>query len=71
MKILCLLINTGEVQPLAWHRKKLSVKEYRRLFKHYKHDKDVIGISSIDFTRLGYTTKRDVKTDLEKYQPEG
>ena len=63
MNILCLRVEDGKVQPIAYSDRDISKKVARRLLRKFKNDADVSGASVVDYARL-YDSKTEARSQL-------
>jgi hypothetical protein len=63
MNILCLRVEDGKVQPIAYSDSDISKKVARRLLRKFKNDADVSGISVVNYARL-YDSKTEARSQL-------
>jgi hypothetical protein len=64
--ILCLKINDGHVQPLAWSNTEISKKAARRETYKFQKDRDVVGYKTSPWHRL-YDTISNMKSELPEF----
>ena len=67
MYILCLRLDDGKVQPIAYSGSKVSSKRLRKLLKKFCKDRDVVSFDQVDYVRL-YGTKAEVKQSLPEFK---
>ncbi|EPX84798.1 hypothetical protein [Salipiger mucosus] len=65
-RVLCLRLDDGTVQPLAWTDIDLSKKEIRRATRKFRKDADVEGSCLLPVSRL-YDTAAEAKNELPRY----
>ena len=64
--VICLRLDDGNVQPLAWTEGKLSVKRLRKACRKFRHDPDVVEPVSMHWARL-YFSPAEMKRELPQY----
>ena len=64
--VICLCLDDGKVQPLAWSRRKLSIKRLRKAVKQFSHDPDVVKAACMHWSRL-YSSIRDMHNELPEF----
>lgn len=64
--VICLQLDDGKVQPLAWSERKLSVKGLRKACRKFRHDSDVVRPVSMHWARL-YNSPTDMKRELPQF----
>lgn len=66
ISVVCLRLDDGKVQPLAWTEGKLSIKQLRKACKQFRHSPDVVEPASMHWARL-YKSLAEMKRELPKY----
>lgn len=62
-RVICLQLDCGQVQPLAWTANKPSVRRLRKLTRKFRHDPDVVKPCAMHWLRL-YRTIREMQSEL-------
>jgi hypothetical protein len=65
MNILCLRLDDGRVQPIAYTEGDISKRSTKRLLRKFRKDSDVCGYVALGYDRL-YNSKSEVRLQLPK-----
>lgn len=64
--VLCLRLDDGKVQPLAWTEGQLSKKRLRQVARHFRYDPDVVKPCVLHWTQL-YRSRAEMMAELPKF----